>query len=339
MKLSILDQSPIAKGRTAKDALNETEELANLAERWGFHRFWVSEHHDSGALAGTSPEILLARLGAKTSTIRIGSGGVMLPHYSPFKTAENFRMLEALYPGRVDLGIGRAPGGMPVASWALSEGRPRNASRFPQQVDHLLMYLRDQADETHPYPNVQAGPVIDTVPPVWILGSSPGSAALAAEKGLPYTFAHFINGDGGRDYMAEYLTGFTPGVQAEKPQNMAAVFVVCADTEAKAEYIAKSFDLSLLMLLKGEKSSGTPSPSEAEKIELSNFEAEQIKENRKRMIVGTPDLVREQLQQFAADYQTDEVMIVTITYDQDDRFRSYELIQSLGLHEKRSPDS
>src|SRR5690554_4340385 len=204
LSYSILDQSPISEGSSPQEALKQTAVLAQKAEQWGYTRFWVSEHHDATTLAGSSPEVLIAHLGAVTKTIRLGSGGVMLPHYAPFKIAENFKLLEALYPDRIDAGVGRAPGGMPRASYALNEGKKRDTSKFPAQIDDLRMYLTDSIPEEHPYYGMKATPVTKHSPPIWVLGSSENSAQLAADKGLPYMFAHFINGEGGQQFAKEY---------------------------------------------------------------------------------------------------------------------------------------
>ena len=185
LNYSILDQSPISEGSSPQEALKQTAILAQKAEQWGYTRFWVSEHHDATTLAGSSPEVLIAHLGAVTKTIRLGSGGVMLPHYAPFKIAENFKLLEALYPDRIDAGVGRAPGGMPRASYALNEGKKRDTSKFPAQIDDLRMYLTDSIPEEHPYYGMKATPVTKHSPPIWVLGSSENSAQLAADKGLP----------------------------------------------------------------------------------------------------------------------------------------------------------
>ena len=292
LKLSILDQSPIAEGSTAMDSLKYTAELAKKAEEWGYTRFWVSEHHDSPTLAGSSPEILMAHLASVTSSIRIGSGGVMLPHYSAYKVAENFKLLEALFPGRIDAGVGRAPGGMPRATYALNDGEYRDVHKFPQQVDDLLMYMNDTMPTDHPYYGLKATPITASTPPVWMLGSSPSSAALAAEKGLPYMFAQFINGEGGPLAAKQYRETFQPSVVLQKPKQAVAVFFACAETEEEAERVASSLDLSLILSAQGIKSIGTPSPEKAIAYPYTDFEKPHVLENRKRMIVGTPKTVR-----------------------------------------------
>ncbi|MGO1058763.1 LLM class flavin-dependent oxidoreductase [Planococcus sp. FY231025] len=325
LKYSILDQSPISQGSTPQQALKETAMLAGHAEKWSYTRFWVSEHHDAPTLAGSSPEVLLAHLGAVTNTIRLGSGGVMLPHYSAFKVAENFKLLEALYPGRIDAGMGRAPGGMPRASYALNNGKPRDAAKFPEQIDELRMYLEDAIPEEHPYYGMKATPVTETAPPVWMLGSGQSSALLAAEKGLPYMFAQFINGEGGQSFAKSYRDRFV-SYNGSKPYQGVAIFVVCQETEEQAERMASSMDLALAMGAQNKPSKGTPPPEEALAYPYTKFERLLVEENRKRAIVGTPKGVVDALERLAAEYATDEVMLVTIAYDFEDKLESYRLI-------------
>lgn len=322
---SILDQSPVSEGSTAEDALKQTAVLAQKAEEWGYTRFWVSEHHDAATLAGSSPEILIAHLGAITKTIRLGSGGVMLPHYSAYKVAENFKLLQALYPDRIDAGVGRAPAGMPRATYALNNGKYRDAKQFPAQVDDLRMYLSDSIPSDHPYYGLKATPVTKQAPPIWMLGSNPGSARLAAEKGLPYMFAQFINSEGGEEAGRIYREQFRPFGGSEPKQGV-AVFAVCQETEDAAEWVASSLDLSMIMSAQGMPSSGTPSPETASRYPYTSYELAGIKENRKRMIVGTPEQVADGLEKLAEAYGAEEVMLVTITYDFDDKLNSYRLI-------------
>jgi luciferase family oxidoreductase group 1 len=326
LKLSVLDQSPIAEGMSPQEALNNTVELAKHAEKLGFERFWVSEHHDSTSLAGSSPEVLIAHLAQNTSRIRVGSGGVMLPHYSSYKVAENFRLLEGLNPNRIDLGLGRAPGGMPMATMALHDGKPRDVNRYPEQIDDLLGYLTDSLSDAHPYQGLTAAPMINTMPEVWMLGSSPSSAMLAAQKGLPYTFAQFINGEGGPQYTQAYRNNFVPSEYLKEPKNIVAVFAICAETDEEAERVASSIDLSILMIEQGMRSNGTPSPEKAAAYQYTPFEAMRVRENRKRMVVGGPKKVKEKLLALSEQYQTDEIMLVSITYNFKDKLKSFELI-------------
>ncbi|MDX8345314.1 LLM class flavin-dependent oxidoreductase [Rossellomorea sp. YZS02] len=326
LKLSVLDQSPIAEGMSPQEALNNTVKLAQHTEKLGFERFWVSEHHDSTSLAGSSPEVLIAHLAQNTSRIRVGSGGVMLPHYSSYKVAENFRLLEGLNPNRIDLGLGRAPGGMPMATMALHDGKPRDVNRYPEQIDDLLGYLTDSLPDAHPYQGLTAAPMIKTMPEVWMLGSSPSSAMLAAQKGLPYTFAQFINGEGGPQYTQAYRNNFVPSEYLKEPKNIVAVFAICAETDEEAERVASSIDLSILMIEQGMRSNGTPSPEKAAAYQYTPFEEMRVRENRKRMVVGSPKKVKEKLLALSEQYQTDEIMLVSITYDFNDKLKSFELI-------------
>lgn len=326
LTLSILDQSSIVEGSTAEEGLRQTIELAKRAEELGFHRFWVSEHHDAPTLAGSSPEVLVAHLASKTNTIRVGSGGVMLPHYSAYKVAENFKVLECLTPGRIDVGIGRAPGGMPRASHALSDGKQRGTNRYPEQIDDLLHYLHDDLPEEHRYHGLKATPVTKTTPDVWVLGSSPSSALIAAEKGLPYTFALFINGEGGKYYMNQYLEQFKPSRHYAKPQSNVAVFTICGETMEDAERIASSLDLSMIMLEQGMPSKGIPSPEKSMNYPYSEFEKARVLENRKRMVVGDIDHVERELHRIAEEYQTNEIMLTTIAYDFKQKMKSFERI-------------
>ncbi|MDG5473539.1 LLM class flavin-dependent oxidoreductase [Jeotgalibacillus sp. ET6] len=326
INLSILDQSAISEGSTAEEGLRQTIELAQRADEWGFHRFWVSEHHDAATLAGSSPEILISHLAAKTDRILLGSGGVMLPHYSAYKVAENFKVLAGLAPGRIDAGIGRAPGGMPRASYALGEGKPRDVQRYPEQIDELLHYLHDDLPKEHPYYGLKATPVTQTTPNVWVLGSSPSSALTAAQKGLPYTFALFINGEGGPQYMNHYLRNFTPSAYYQKPQNNVSVFTVCGETMEDAERIVSSLDLSMIMLEQGMPSKGTPSPEKAQNYSYTSYEQARILQNRNRMIVGDIDHVEKEIHRISEEYQTNEVMLTTIAYDFQDKFKSFERI-------------
>ncbi len=326
MKLSVLDQSPIAEGMSPQEALNNTVKLAQHTEKLGFERFWVSEHHDSTSLAGSSPEVLIAHLAQNTSRIRVGSGGVMLPHYSSYKVAENFRLLEGLNPNRIDLGLGRAPGGMPMATMALHDGKPRDVNRYPEQIDDLLGYLTDSLPDAHPYQGLTAAPMIKTMPEVWMLGSSPSSAMLAAQKGLPYTFAQFINGEGGPQYTQAYRNNFVPSEYLKEPKNIVAVFAICAETDEEAERVASSIDLAILMIEQGMRSNGTPNPEKAAAYQYTPFEEMRVRENRKRMVVGGPKKVKEKLLALSEQYQTDEIMLVSITYDFKDKLKSFELI-------------
>ena len=322
MRLSILDQSPVRTGSTPAAAIQETLELAEAAERLGYHRYWLAEHHATAGLAGSCPEVLIPAVATRTSRIRVGSGGIMLQHYSPLKVAEQFRMLETLFPGRIDLGIGRAPGSDQRTAQALRDGPD---AYFPQQVAELLAYLRDALPRDHPFRGVHAMPVGPSVPEVWLLGSTDQSAAVAAHLGAAFSFAHFITGTGGPEAIEAYRRAFRPSPGLEEPQASVAVFVVCADVEAEALRLSRSRDLFLLGLYTG-RPGPYPSVEEAEAYPYTPRDLAIIQHNRQRTITGAPDQVGERLHAFAREHGVDELVIVTITHDPKARRRSYELV-------------
>ena len=320
MNLSILDQSPIRSGGTPQQALQETLTLAKHAESLGYHRFWVSEHHNSTMLAGSAPEVLLAAIGAGTERIRIGSGGVMLPHYSAFKVAETFSLLANLYPDRVDLGVGRAPGSdMKTAQILAADGQPK-FERFPFLVDDLRNRLAD------PEMRPRVMPTAPTPPPIWILGSSHESAILAAHYGLPYNFALFINSSMIPELFELYRSEFRPSPQLDKPTTMLTVNVICAETEAEAQRLAMSRRLVWLRFTRGETGVTIPPVEEAEAYPFSEQEDQFLDQKFHQSAIGDPAQVRQQLEKLATDFGTDELMTVTITYDFAARLRSYELL-------------
>ncbi|MBB6454161.1 luciferase family oxidoreductase group 1 [Salirhabdus euzebyi] len=325
IKLSVLDQSPILRGYTAREALQQTTTLAKWTDQLGYHRFWVSEHHSTKSLAGSAPEILVTHLAANTQHIRIGTGGVLLPHYSAFKIAEVFQVLEALYPNRIDLGIGRAPGGMPGVNYALNDGKYRNVREYPTQVKELMSYL--QGIE-HPHYKIQATPLGKTKPPIWMLGSSGTSAALAAQLGTSYTFAQFINGEGGIASMQTYFNQFQPSMYQQKPDANVAIFIICAETQEEAEFIAGSMDLALLRIENGDIRDHFPTPEEAQEQSYTVFEKERIEYNRNRMIVGDPKQVKDGILKLAEMYQVDEVIMNTFAPSFEERLKSYQLIMN-----------
>ena len=324
-RLSILDQSPIPSNRTATEALHATLELAQAAERWGYHRYWLAEHHGLLGLADPCPEILLTHIASRTEKIRVGTGGIMLPYYSPFKIAEQFRMLCALFPDRIDLGVGRAPGGDRLTAQAMSGGSYNSTDDFPQQVFDMVNYLDGTLTEDHPFARVTVQPKNDSVPEVWVLGSSDFGGSLAAHLGLRFTFAHFINGHGGDQVTRAYREQFRPSPRENKPYSMVAVFVVCADTDAEAEAVASSIDLRRLQMDYG---LNTPIPTREEALarSYSADEKARIRWHRSRSVIGTPDTVRARLIEIKDQFAADEIMIITVTGDYASRMRSYELL-------------
>jgi luciferase family oxidoreductase group 1 len=314
MRLSVLDQSPVPEGSTGPDALRNTLDLAKAADELGYHRYWLAEHHGL-SLAGPSPEILIGPVAAATSRIRVGSGGVMLPHYSPFKVAENFSLLAGLYPGRIDLGIGRASGTDPLTTYALQRDRREIApDDFPQQLAELLAHFDHTFPQDHPFARLgQALPGGDEKPEIWLLGSSPQSAVWAAQLDLPYAFADFINPRG-----AEIAHSYRQ--EAEHPQSAVGVWAIAADTDEEAERLATSIAMSFAMLRQN-RPIPVPPPEKA----LRYLEQNPVKSDRRR-IVGSPETVKAGIENVAAEYAADEVIVVTITHDHQARRRSYELI-------------
>lgn len=333
MKLSILEQSMVSEGQTAEHTLHKTLEMAQLADELGFERFWVAEHHGSDRLASSTPEILMAHIASQTERIRVGSGGVMLPHYSAYKVAENMKLLAALYPGRIDAGMGRAPGGSQLVHYALREGNPRRTDVFPDQIRELRSYLNDEPVGAKMHPSLYAAPRVSTPPEVWMLGSSPSSALLAAEQGLPYMYAQFISGDErvGTEATALYHQRYNRAGQYDTPRNAVSIFFACADTEEEAERIAQAFDYSMLWLETGKTSNGTPSPETIAAYEPSIGEIARMKTNRSRIIVGTPQTAKAQIEVLARAYAADEVMLAMIAYDYDDKLTAYRLIAEAML--------
>ena len=330
--LSVLDQSPIRAGGTAEQAIRETVELARAVERWGYHRYWVAEHHAASGLAGTAPEILVTRLAGATSTMRVGSGGVMLSHYSPLKVAETFRVLEALYPGRIDLGIGRAPGSDYPTARALQHGPGAlGLEHFPNQIADLMGFLHDALPNDHAFARVKAQPQGPSAPELWLLGSSDQSAAYAAHFGCAFSFAHFITDQGGPEVMEAYRRFFRPSPWLAAPHGSIGVFVLCADSEAEAERLALSRDLWRLRFERGELGP-VPPIEEAAAYPYSREDRLRLAFHRRRQVVGTPEQVREKLLTLGMRYGVGEFVVVSICYDFAARLRSYELLaEAFGL--------
>ena len=325
MRLSVLDQSPIADGSTGADALRNSVDLARFAEQLGYHRYWVAEHHGTPMLACASPEVLIAAIGSATSRIRVGSGGVMLPHYSPLKVAETFSMLAGLYGDRIDLAVGRAPGSDPLTAFALQRDRRQAApDDFPDQLSELLAFEWNRLPPGHRFARLSRLPGGATRPEVWLLGSSPQSAVWAAEVGLPYAFADFIN-PAGADIAAYYRQHYTPSTLNPAPYTVAAIWALCAETDEAAWRLAASSRMAFTLFLQGTL---IPVPPVEKGLAFlaEHPESADALARRRRWIVGSPETVRAGVEALAADYQADEVMIVTITYDHAARRRSYELI-------------
>ncbi len=330
MKLSVLDQSPIRKDGTPADAVAETIALAKACEALGYERYWVAEHHNSTSFAGSCPEILVARLAAETRTMRIGSGGVMLSHYSPLKVAEQFRMLEVLAPGRIDLGLGRAPGSDQRTAQALQAGpQAWGIDAFPSQLMLLRQFLDDASGtpfpDDHPYRGIHAMPKGATRPQMWMLGSGIHGAVYAAELGLPFSHAHFINPGGSEETCATYRHRFKPSGWCTRPRIAMGVAALAAETEEEARELSASRNLWVVRLLTG-RPIPFPSPEEALGTELTDQERGLLQTVEARSTVGTPETVRAKLLDVAERHGAEELVVVTITYDYASRLRSYELL-------------
>jgi luciferase family oxidoreductase group 1 len=336
MRLSVLDQSPVPEGSTGAEALRNTLDLAQLADALGYHRYWVAEHHGTPMLAGASPEALIGPIATSTKRIRVGSGGVMLPHYSPLKVAETFTALAALYPSRIDLGLGRAAGTDQLTTLALQRDRRQAApDDFPQQISELLAYFDDALPGEHPFARLATTlPGRPFLPAPWLLGSSAQSAIWAAQLALPYAFADFIN-PSGAELTALYRQRYAEQRTGQEPTTAVAAWVVCADTDERAQYLAASSRMTLRLLRRGQL---IPVPSPDKAIEF--LRSEDLPTSgplpQRRGIIGSPAKVRDGLHALAEEYGAEEVIVVTITYDHAARRRSYELVaEAMGLNSGR----
>lgn len=343
MKLSVLDQSPVSEGYTPADALRNTIELARLADQLGYERYWIAEHHAIVTLASPAPEILIARIGAETSAIRIGSGGVLLPHYSALKVAETFRMLHALYPGRIDLGIGRAPGGSGLEAFALRRDRSERIQNddFEEQLVELLAFLHHDFPSDHPFARIKVSPDMPGAPEVWLLGSSSWSSAVAAKLGLPYAFAHFITPEETSNALKYYRSNFQRSKYLGQPRAVVALGVISADTEAEAKRLYTSAQLHIRRIRLQGKRLPVPTPEQAI-AELGGFAFGPDPVVRgggewPRYVVGAPEQVRDELERLAKDLQVEEVMIIAVLHDYKARLRSYRLIaEAFNIPSRRS---
>jgi luciferase family oxidoreductase group 1 len=323
LRLSVLDQAPIAEGSTGGEALHNSIDLARWTERLGYHRYWVAEHHGTPMLACASPEVLIGPIAATTSRLRVGSGGVMLPHYSPLKVAEAFSMLSGLYPDRIDLGLGRAPGSDQRTAVALQRDRRQlMPDDFPEQLAELLAYLDNTMPADHPFaPLAETLPGRPHRPEPWLLGSSPQSGIWAADLGLPYAFADFIQ-PGGAAIAARYRAEFQASKWLAAPQVAVAASAICAETDAEAERLASSSRMAISLLYQG-RLVAIPRVETALRYLASQGS---LLPTGRRLIVGSPPTVRSGIEAVAREYGAGEVLIVTITHDHEARRRSYELI-------------
>ena len=332
LRLSVLDQSPVSEGSSGAQALQNTLDLARLADQLGYHRYWVAEHHGGPMLAGPSPEALIGPIASATTHIRVGSGGVMLPHYSPFKVAETFSLLAGLFPGRIDLALGRAAGTDPLTTFALQRDRRQAApDDFPAQLAELLGFLDDRLPADHPFARLaKTLPGRPERPEPWLLGSSPQSAIWAAELGLPYAFADFINA-GGAEIAALYRERFAEHEHPERsPRTAVAVWVICADSDEEARRLAASGRMTFTLLRRGELIA-VPPPERALEFLAADAEDRSASKPRseRRAVLGSPATVRPELEDVVDKYGAEEAIVVSITYEHEARRHSYELLADI----------
>jgi luciferase family oxidoreductase group 1 len=331
--LSVLDLAPVAEGFTPRDALRNSLDLAPRVEGLGFTRYWVAEHHNMPGIASSAPAVLLAHIASVTSTIRVGSGGVMLPNHSSLVVAEQFGMLEALHPGRVDLGLGRAPGTDQLTAMALrrTHAPERYVDDFPEQLVELFGYFDGHWTADHPYRAITATPGLGYRPSIWMLGSSDYGAQVAGMLGLPYSFAHHFASAGTMAAAATYRATFRPGGEIEAPYLMLGVSVVCGETAEHARWLAAPGALSFLRLRSG-RPGRFPTPEEAAAYEYSPHEQAMVNERLNSQVIGDAATVRERLADLAERTGADELMITIGVHAHADRVRSYELLaEAVGL--------
>ena len=325
LTLGVLDQTPVRSGGTALEAIDETLELARATEAFGYQRYWLAEHHGTPGLAGCAPEILITRVAAATSTIRVGSGGVMLSHYSPVKVAETFALLATMYPDRIDVGLGRAPGGDHLTTLGMAYGSQIGVEYYPTKILDLRAFLTGTEPANKALAPLKIMPMPDVPPQMWLLGSSDESAQIAAKFGLPYCFAHFIHPEGAEQILKLYRDSFQPSETLSEPKANMCVGVVCAETQEQADYLAQSRKLWRLQLSKGELGP-YPTPEEAESYPYTERERRVAESASKTGLVGPPDKVKQSLEDLASRCYVNEMMIVTITHDFAARVKSYELV-------------
>jgi luciferase family oxidoreductase group 1 len=325
-RLSVLDVMPIAAGSTARQAIANTVDLAQLVDRLGFTRYWLAEHHNAPGMASSSPELMIAHLADHTTTIRVGSGGVMLPNHSALRVAEQFRVLETLHPDRIDLGIGRAPGTDRDTARVLRRSVADAADTFPEQLGELLAFLGDGFPAGHPLHNVRAIPTDAAMVPMWLLSSSGYSAQAAGQLGLGFAWAHHINPNDAATAIRTYREAFEPGKEFPDPSPILAISVVCAPTDEEAEYLAATLDVVFLDIAKGNRDTTLISPEAARAYHYSPADKLALDAHRTRFFVGSPDTIRAKLDELADRTDTPELMVLSMIHDHAARRRSYELL-------------
>jgi luciferase family oxidoreductase group 1 len=330
--LSVLDLSPVAAGSSGAASLRNSIDLARLADRLGYNRYWLAEHHNLASIASSAPDIMIGQIAAATQHMRIGAGGVMLANHAPLIVAERFRVLEALFPGRIDLGLGRAPGTDPVTSYALRRRQQDSGEDdFLERLNELILFDSRAFPERHPFHGVHAMPQDVALPPIWLLGSSGYSAQVAAAIGAGFAFAHHFADYDAVSAMRSYREAFKPSSGFPKPHAILACAVVCADSDAQAQRLASTLDLNFIRRRRGEYLP-LASPEEAQAFSYSAAERSLIARNRERLFVGDKEAMLSRLKSLIADTGADEVMVTSMLYDHAERRHSYELLaQAFGL--------
>ncbi|WP_027415977.1 LLM class flavin-dependent oxidoreductase [Aneurinibacillus terranovensis] len=329
--LSVLDLSPVVVGGTPADSLRNSLDLARHVEKWGFKRYWLAEHHNMPGIASSATSVVIGYVAAGTSTIRIGSGGIMLPNHAPLVIAEQFGTLESLYPGRIDLGLGRAPGTDQVTARALRRDLRNHGEDFPEQLDELRSYFNPSL--VFGKMQVRAIPGEGLNIPIWLLGSSGFSAQLAGRLGLPFAFASHFSPDNTLPALKLYRSNFRPSEVLDEPYAMVGVNVIAADTDEKARWLATSHQQQFLHLVRGRPSPLDP-PVESMEGLWNDFEKSAIEQQLRSSIVGSPEVVKEKLQAFLDETQADEMMINAQIYDHQARLRSYEILAQIAMEEQ-----
>jgi luciferase family oxidoreductase group 1 len=327
MKLSILDLCPILSGHTASESLIHTTNLARYADDIGYFRYWMAEHHNMAGIGSSSPEVLIAHVASHTKNIRVGSGGIMLPNHATLHMAEVFRTLEALYPGRIDFGIGRAPGSGTKASHALRSVKGLSADDFPEQLTYLMNWMNDEFPA--PYQGVEAIPTKVKMPEIWILGSSDFGAMLAGDRGLPYAFAQHFSHLPALEIIRLYREYFRPSKWLSKPHAMLGVHIICAETDEEANELALSSDLSFSIFVGTGKSIPLPSVEEARAYPYTQEDWKQVRSGSMPKFIGSPETIRRLLHPYLKSGIVDELMILSMIYDQEKRKKSYDLVRKL----------
>ncbi len=338
-RLSVLDLSPVPAGSSSREALQNTLDLARLVEDLGYSRYWLAEHHNTPLIASSAPEVMIGHVADVTRRIRVGSGGVMLPNQAPLRVAESFRVLEALHPGRVDLGIGRAPGTDPITTLALRRSREAmGADDFPVRLEELLGFLDGEFPENHPFKRIRAMPDDVPMPEVWLLGTSDFSAQLAAMLGLRYAYAHHIVPENALTSLRVYRENFKPSAHLAAPETLLCVSVLCAETDERAAELARPMELTLLRFRQG-RMTRFPSVAEATDYPYTPDERHIIALSRERFFAGSPDRVRKHITTLADRAGVSEIMITTMAHEHADRCRSYELLAEAFSLPRGSEDS